>query len=185
MLLVTELARLVLQQKLKPGDWVVDATVGNGHDTRWLADRVGPSGSVFGFDIQEKALSTSRANLAGLSHVALFHDGHERLAEVLPEAARQRLAAVMFNLGYLPGAPKDTITRADTTIAALEQAAGYLRIGGIMTVVLYPGHTGGEAEAAAVRAHVGRLPTSLSATHCVRMNAAQAAPELILIERLR
>ena len=185
MLLVTELARLVLLHSLKPGDWVVDATVGNGHDTHWLAERVGPTGAVFGFDIQAAAVSQARARLEGMQHVTFFHSGHEQMAEHLPAAARHHLAAVMFNLGYLPGAPKDTITRAETTIAAVQLAADYLQIGGKITLVLYPGHPGGDAEAVAVRAFAQGLPAPLAATHCGRINATQLAPELILIERLK
>lgn len=39
-------------QALRPGDTAVDATMGNGHDTLFLAQAVGPTGHVIGFDIQ-------------------------------------------------------------------------------------------------------------------------------------
>ncbi len=41
---------------MEPGDFVIDATMGNGHDTAFLAELVGPSGEVFAFDIQKEAL---------------------------------------------------------------------------------------------------------------------------------
>lgn len=56
MLRATELAHLFLRQAVKPGALVVDATVGNGYDTLFLAELVEASGHVFGFDIQEAAL---------------------------------------------------------------------------------------------------------------------------------
>jgi len=44
-------ARLVLGEVLGPGDIAVDGTVGNGHDTLFLAKCVGRSCHVYGFDI--------------------------------------------------------------------------------------------------------------------------------------
>ena len=47
---------------LTPGDHVIDATCGNGHDTLFLAKCVDleRGGKVFAFDIQEKALLTTK-----------------------------------------------------------------------------------------------------------------------------
>ena len=41
-----------LLKVVEPGDFVIDATMGNGHDTAFLAELVGPSGEVFAFDIK-------------------------------------------------------------------------------------------------------------------------------------
>ena len=49
---MTSIAQAVWSRFVRPGDTVVDATCGNGHDTKWLAQAVGPSGRVFAFDIQ-------------------------------------------------------------------------------------------------------------------------------------
>ena len=46
------LARDALLQAVNAGDTVVDATMGNGHDTLFLAEQVGPEGHVCAFDIQ-------------------------------------------------------------------------------------------------------------------------------------
>jgi predicted methyltransferase len=181
----TDLAHVLLDRVLRPGDWAVDATVGNGHDTVWLAHRVGPSGRVFGFDVQAAALAAAAARVEGLAQVELLHSGHERLAERLPPEAKGRLAAVMFNLGYSPGGAKEIVTRGETTIAALGQALAYLAIGGCVTLVLYTGHPGGAEEAVAVRDPAQGLPVDFAVTRCARLNAARAAPELIVIERVR
>ena len=45
---------------LKAGDAAVDATLGNGHDALFLAQCVGSSGMVFGFDVQQEALNNTR-----------------------------------------------------------------------------------------------------------------------------
>lgn len=185
MLRATDHARLLLAPRIKSGDWVVDATVGNGHDTLWLAERVGAAGRVYGFDVQAAALETATERLVGQPHITLVLAGHEHMAAELPADARDRIVVVMFNLGYLPGASKAVTTRAATTIAALEQALGLIGVGGMISLVLYPGHAGGALEAAAVRSWMQTVPVQFAASHCVRMNALEAAPELVVIERLK
>jgi SAM-dependent methyltransferase len=184
MLRAIEMAHLLLRQSLKPGDWVVDATVGNGHDTLWLAQIVGPSGRVFGFDVQAAALAEASRRVDGLPSVTLFHAGHEHLATHLPAEAKGRLAAVMFNLGFLPGADKAVITEAETTLAALHQALDYLAIGGQITLVLYPGHSGGGDEATAVRSWGEHLPGRFTAARYGWINTVRPGPELLVVERV-
>jgi methylase of polypeptide subunit release factors len=185
MLRATELAHSLLRQALRPGDWAIDATVGNGHDTLFLAEQAGAAGRVFGFDVQEQALASAAKRLGDLSHVTLYHAGHERMSEFLPEEAKGRIAAVMFNLGYLPGNDHSVTTHSETTIAAVDQALGILAVKGIITLVLYTGHPGGAEEAADVLAHATNLPAQFAATRFQRLNTASPAPELLAIERLR
>jgi predicted methyltransferase len=183
MRLAIELAQLLMVPVIKPGDWVVDATVGNGHDTHWLAQIVGPTGRVFGFDVQATALAAAQARVAELPHVTLFHAGHELMMAHLPADAQGRLTAVMFNLGYLPGTDKAIVTRPETTLAALNQALAYLAVGGQISVVLYPGHPGGAVEAAAVRSWATQLSGTYASELHARLNARQPAPELLTVQR--
>ncbi|RUL89579.1 class I SAM-dependent methyltransferase [Tautonia sociabilis] len=151
---VVELARMLVGRVLSEGDAAIDATVGNGHDTIWLADQVGPGGRVLGLDVQQAALASARGRLeeAGISdRVSLVRAGHERLdALVRKPGPFARPAAVMFNLGYLPGGDRSRTTVSATTLPALEAALGIIRPGGIVTVVLYPGHPAGQDESEAV-----------------------------------
>jgi len=146
----TEMAHALVRERVKSGARVVDATIGNGHDTVFLADRVGPSGHVDSFDIQSKAIESARQKLQDRSaeHVTLHQIGHEKMT-ALVEAPVQ---AVMFNLGYLPGGDKQVITQAETTIEALQAAIDLLLPSGIVTIVIYTGHPGGQQEVEAVRA---------------------------------
>jgi SAM-dependent methyltransferase len=142
-----------VSQRLLPGGIAVDATLGNGHDTRFLAAHVGDSGRVFGFDIQEEAVTRTRLRLqheALESRVVLFRDGHENMKQRLHSHGIHRIHAAMFNLGYLPHGDPTITTCPNTTLAALEQAAELLSSGGILTAVLYTGHPGGKEEAAQV-----------------------------------
>ena len=72
------LARDVLIRAVHPGDTVIDATMGNGHDTQFLCNAVGPDGRVYAFDIQKNAVSATETLLRnnGLSDRAvLFQTG--------------------------------------------------------------------------------------------------------------
>ena len=68
----------VLRQVVQPGDTVVDATLGNGHDTLMLCELVGETGRVIGFDIQPDAVERTRERLADagmLSRCTLYARG--------------------------------------------------------------------------------------------------------------
>jgi len=153
----TELAHRLLEDVLKAGDHVIDATCGNGHDTLFLARCVGSTGHVLAFDVQETAIHSARQLLQskGVDAQVSFHcESHVRLAE---HAASASIAAVMFNLGYLPGADHMIITRSSETLPALESATHVLRPGGWLCVVCYPGHEGGDDEASAVEQWMAAL----------------------------
>lgn len=177
------LSHFFLNEKVKPGDIVVDATCGNGHDTLFLARLVGEGGKVWAFDIQENALSNTRALLAEagcLAQVELVASGHERFAGFVNGPPK----AAVFNLGYLPGGNKEIITRPDESLAALEQAAGLLIPGGIITVCIYTGHPGGAEEGAAVEKWSGALPPAEFNVWLSRqLNRPSSAPCVLIIEK--
>ncbi|MFK2824729.1 class I SAM-dependent methyltransferase [Bacillus sp. B190/17] len=142
-------ARKLLEKVVTEGSAVIDATVGNGHDTLFLAKLVGDSGHVFGFDIQEQALANTAARLQehGLNErVTLFAHGHEQAAVCIPNEWHGRLIGSIFNLGYLPKGDKSIVTKPDTTIAAIEQILSMLAPGGIIVLVIYHGHEEGAVE---------------------------------------
>lgn len=142
-------ARKLLTNTVSSGDIVVDATVGNGMDTLFLAQLVGESGQVFGFDIQEAAINKTKQRLLDndcTSRVQLFLTGHENVREVLPPSARGQVAGAIFNLGYLPGGDKSIVTTPKTTIAAIEQLCDLLKKEGIIVLVIYHGHEEGAKE---------------------------------------
>jgi predicted methyltransferase len=142
-------AKNLLKKAIKPGDVVVDATVGNGYDTVFLAELVGESGQVFGFDIQEEAIEASKERLAlqCLSErVTIFHAGHEQLGQLIPDNYHGKVSGTIFNLGYLPGSDKAIVTRPETTIAAIQQLLEISKPEGVIVLVIYHGHKGGAEE---------------------------------------
>ncbi|MBV7507299.1 methyltransferase domain-containing protein [Bacillus sp. sid0103] len=142
-------AKNLLKKAVQPGDIVIDATVGNGNDTVFLADLVGESGHVYGFDIQEKAIAASKERLIQQSlaeRATVFHSGHEHLSHLIPDIDHGKVTGAIFNLGYLPGSDKTIVTRPETTIAAIQQLLKMMAAEGIIVLVIYHGHKGGAEE---------------------------------------
>ncbi|MBC7979340.1 MAG: methyltransferase domain-containing protein [Armatimonadetes bacterium] len=143
----THLLHLLLKQKISPGDLVIDATAGNGHDTVFLAETVGPTGRVIAIDIQQQAIDSTRLRLQQenlLDRTSLFQISHTQIARL---AQPHTASAILFNLGYLPGTDHRIITSTGDTLIALRAASEILQPGGILAVVCYPGHEGGDVEA--------------------------------------
>lgn len=186
---VLSMAHKWIAERTAPGDTVIDATAGGGVDTLALAQLVGPKGTVYAFDIQQEALDRTRERLlssAGqdkLPAVKLVLENHANLAKAIDSHHAGQTAAVMFNLGYLPGGDQTVITEPASTIAALHAAITVLRPGGIVTCVLYPGHPGGEAEAEAVEAWAAQLTQSVAQAVTYRQLQRPAAPYLVAVEK--
>jgi hypothetical protein len=143
---MTALAQAAIAARLSPGDSAIDATMGNGHDTLFLAKQVGFAGRVWSFDIQPEALVETRRLLdesGEMPWVNLVLKGHESMDQIIPAAAHRRIKAIMFNLGYRPGGDHTLITESVTTRQALLVAAQLLSPQGIISVVYYPGHDDG------------------------------------------
>jgi predicted methyltransferase len=187
---LVERAHELVRERLTAGDIAIDATVGNGHDTLFLAQTVGAQGKVYGFDIQQDALDSCYRQLVENNadkQVSLNHAGHETLPIVIPEALQhEKIQAIMFNLGYLPGGDKQRTTQINTTLHAVDAALRMLKHGGIITVLAYTGHAGGRQETEAVKAWASTLDTSMfSVSIETRQQGQRPAPELIVINKLR
>jgi predicted methyltransferase len=180
-------AHRVIAEVLHSGDIAIDATVGNGHDTLFLANCVGATGKVYGFDIQQQALDSAyhRLEQAGqTAQVSLYHAGHEVMAVLLPESVVGQVKAVMFNLGYLPGGDKQRTTTTSTTLAALQTALSMLAPGGVISLLAYTGHPGGREEAELVKAWAASLPTDhFSVSIEVLLSERGNAPEWLVVQR--
>ncbi len=119
----------------------IDMTVGNGHDTVFLAKH---AKTVYGFDIQEKALKNTRdrLELAACKNVKLFLLCHSRFEDVVKEP----FTVMVFNLGYLPGEDQSITTKTETTLLAVKKALNSIQRGGLISLTLYPGHAEGKRE---------------------------------------
>lgn len=146
----TRLAWILVKEALREGDLAIDATAGNGHDSAFLAECVGASGRVIAFDIQPEAIDQARRHVTecGFADRVEFHqESHTRITA---HAAPGTVAAVMFNLGYLPGGDHTIATECSETLIAIDQVATVMKPGGLLSIACYPGHVAGAGEAAAV-----------------------------------
>ena len=146
---LTTLAQEAVQKVLGEGDIAIDATVGNCFDTCFLSRLIGETGQLIGFDVQQSALEATRQRVesTGLTNVKLLQQGHETLNQ---QVAENSVSAVMFNLGYLPRHDHKIITQPDTSTQAIKAAIKALKPDGVMTVLAYRGHVGGQEEFEAV-----------------------------------
>ncbi|KAK9846427.1 hypothetical protein WJX81_003603 [Elliptochloris bilobata] len=187
---LTAIAQSYWADVVRPGGCVVDATVGNGHDTLFLARLVGPSGHVYGFDVQEDALQATRATLdAGLQPLqrprtlSLVKACHSTMLEHV----LQPVQLVCFNLGYLPGHRTDRAltTKAESTVGAVLAALSALEVGGIVSVLAYVGHPGGPEEYEAVRQVAEELePEQWTITEQRLLNRTKSPILIIFMRRL-
>jgi predicted methyltransferase len=194
------------------GHLAIDATAGNGQDTEFLARLVGPTGTVWAFDIQREALlrtasrlrerevtvelrlqSTTEAgpevlrspSAAGGPRIVCLEASHAEMSGHLPASCRGQIAAIMFNLGYLPGSDKSCITTTASTRAALDAAVEWLAPGGVLSVVVYPGHAGGREEAAAVHEWLTRRVSDGSWELRSEVSLpVHAGPQLFVLQRV-
>lgn len=175
----------LLSQLISTGDTVIDATVGNGQDTIKLAQLVGKTGKVYGFDIQTAAIEETKkkAQLTGLTEqIELIVDGHENFKKYLPHNIQ--VQALVFNLGYLPRGDKSIITLPATTLSALEQGLDLLNVGGQILIMIYYGHEGGPEEKDAVLSYIKTLPQeNFSVLQYGFINQKNTPPFLIAIEK--
>lgn len=179
------LADDLLSRIIQPGDTVIDATMGNGHDTLFLCEAVGPAGKVYAFDIQPEAVASAEARLREhgvLDRACLFCAGHQRMDEFVPEKVR----AVVFNLGWLPGGDHAVTTLWETTRVAVEKALALLLPMGMLVICAYPGHQEGDRE----RQELAHLLSGLSnrhynVLHQRFLNAAPGAPECFAVQKLK
>lgn len=183
---LTEIAQQRVGDVLSPGDFAIDATAGNGHDTVFLSRSVAADGRVFSFDVQTAAIAATQSRLveSGLRNVTLVQKSHAELESTLPPETVGRVAAVMFNLGYLPGGDHSVMTETPSTLAAIDAALRVLRSGGVLTIIAYPGHAGGDTETTAVGRHLeGLTPDAYAVEQVTGQSGRNASPILFVVTR--
>ena len=179
------LAAEVLRQAVSPGDTVVDATMGNGHDTLFLCELAGPEGRVYAFDVQPQAVKNTQKRLeeAGvLDRAELFCLGHEHMREKVPVP----VSAAVFNLGWLPGGDHSVTTHWETTRQAVESALELLKPLGVLVLCAYPGHAEGDREREALISFLSALPPQrFNVLRQQFLNAGPGAPECFVAQKQR
>jgi methylase of polypeptide subunit release factors len=110
----------------------IDATVGNGYDTLFLAEHFE---KVIGIDIQNLAIKRSKEKTKNLKNVELYLDDFNNIANY------KYANVIIFNLGFLPGSNRKIKTQDYTSNKAILKA--YSILDGIMLIACYIQHDGG------------------------------------------
>ena len=180
---VVPYVKTLLNSAITPGDIVIDATAGNGHDTLFLAQLVSSTGHVYAFDVQKKAIESTLSRLGDLKDpVTVIHAGHESISRHV----KNEISAAVFNLCYLPGADHSIITQPKTTIEAIESCLNLLKVGGLIVLVVYHGHEGGDIERDMLLDYVKNLPQSfVQVLKYEFINQRNHPPFVLAIEKLK
>ena len=146
---------------------VIDATCGNGFDSVVLTGLCEQADSrLLCIDIQAKAITATRQRLLSSfgtnkveNQIRFLQQSHETFPSDIEDGS---VDLVAYNLGYLPGSVSDGMNRvvsnAASTVRSLRAALPLVRIGGLITIVAYRGHQGGEEETNAITELVTDLP---------------------------
>ena len=164
-----------------PGDVCCDFTMGNGYDTVFLSKTVGQAGRVYGFDIQETAVESTRRRLMEEGcpvNYTLINDSHHRALDYIHE----KIKAGMFNLGWLPGGNHGITTLRETTLPAVEAAVSLLDKDAVLTVAVYPGHEEGTAEGELLENYFSGLSRYKICVTKYRIINSPAAPYFFVAE---
>lgn len=182
---IGEITQQIWKELVKPGDIVIDATLGGGNDTLFLTRLLQGKGILYAYDIQERALEKSKELIYKeltenehkiiqfrlLSHVS-FHD--------IPKAN-----LIVYNLGYLPGGDKSLTTQWQTTLESLKSAMEICEIKGAISITCYIGHEEGQKEHKALLEFVKKLPKNEWGSLHLHWENRDLAPELFLLFRER
>jgi 16S rRNA (cytosine1402-N4)-methyltransferase len=84
----------------RPGETVVDATIGLGGHARELAGRIGANGRLIGLDVDPLNLDTARQHLVGVPcRLQLFHANFAELPQVLADLSVEGVDVLLADLG--------------------------------------------------------------------------------------
>lgn len=113
----------------------IDATVGNGYDTLFLAQYFQ---KVIGIDIQPLAIKRSKDKTKDYANVELYLDDFNNITNY------KYANVILFNLGFLPGSNRKVKTQDYTSESAIKKA--YDILDGILLIACYIQHEGGYDE---------------------------------------
>ncbi|MFC7063908.1 class I SAM-dependent methyltransferase [Halobacillus seohaensis] len=184
---VLQYAHELMRETLKDGDIAIDATCGNGHDTLFLSQLIGKTGHVYAYDIQEQAIknTSERLNENNLhTRATLFQESHDMIEATIPREHLEKLQGAIFNLGYLPGSDKSIVTTPEQTTESVQTILNFLQPSGLVVLVVYYGHPGGEKEKHALLQYVERLDQkSFNVLQYGFINQKNSPPFIVAIEK--
>lgn len=172
---ISEISHFIIKSYSREFNIAVDGTMGNGHDTDFLAINFN---RVYAFEIQEAPVDVYRNK--NVENVTVIHDSHDKLQDYIDE----KVDCIVYNLGFLPGGDKSVTTSTKGTIESVNQGLKLLKPGGIMCVSAYAGHEEGKLEYDALIEFTSKLKKNkFGVMHHEFLNRDKASPKLIVIEK--
>lgn len=173
---------------------VVDATMGNGHDTLFLASNMSLSHTesrLFALDINKNAVRITHNRLItnelekmiSSEKITLLTMCHSLIDQI---PLIQPIHLTVYNLGYLPGdLHKNETTKQETTLLSIEKSIALTAPGGVISITCYPGHEEGEQELSIILQAIEnkKLPVDNWNTSCHLWKNRPKTPVLILLQK--
>ncbi|MEG1869968.1 MAG: class I SAM-dependent methyltransferase [Oscillospiraceae bacterium] len=173
-----------IKERLPQSGIGVDFTMGNGNDTLYMASLM-DSGHIYAFDVQQQACDKTLALLTAHNlqdKVTLILDSHSNIDKYLED---KMIDVGVFNLGYLPGSDKKVTTLFETTKEAFDKALVRLNIGGVIILVIYPGHDEGAREAKLLQEYCSGLDAGIYNVLLYQFLNKNNPPRIIAVERYK
>lgn len=116
-----------------------------------------------------------------MKQVDFILGSHDRVIETLPVS---NIDLMIGNLGYLPNADHQIMTKSTSTIKAISKGLAKLSVNGLCTIVAYPGTETGRKEAEDLEYYIASI--NQKEYHCSTwrpLNQANQPPILYIIRR--
>lgn len=172
---ISDISHFIIEKFIENKDIAIDGTLGNGHDTDFLASKFN---RVYSFELQEEACAKyiEQANL----NVEIINESHHLFRKYVKED----VDCIMYNLGFLPGGNKEITTMHETSLESIKIGLDILKLGGIMTICIYRGHNEGEKEESCILSYLQSLNKSRFGVmiHSY-LNRVNKAPILVVVEK--
>ncbi len=95
------LAEALKALALKPGETVVDATLGGGGHSLEIAKTLGPGGRLIGIDTEAAALERAKERLTGVAcRLDFVHSNFRHLDAILTDLGLSTIDALLLDLGF-------------------------------------------------------------------------------------
>lgn len=139
-------------------------------------------------DIQETAIASTKWRLAEhnplalVSNVQFFHTNFKHFPSEIPKDSAK---LIVYNLGYLPGGDKDLTTKTEDTIFSVESSLELLVVGGMLSVMCYPGHEEGARETKAVKQVLEELDSEVWRVFVHAPLNRPVSPQLLTVYRVK
>lgn len=182
-----KLAKNYWKNFLKKGDIAIDATLGNGNDSLFLAKLllIRDKGRLYCFDIQKEALVKSKNYLnknlkkENFKNITFFLDSHEDFKKMIDT----KVNLIVYNLGYLPRSDKTITTKVKSTLLSLKSAFKILDDKGAVSIMCYPGHPEGQKEEIALLDYLKKIDNKKFSISYHKWLNKEKAPSFIWIEK--